>query len=66
MRNIIIIIKTVFISDGSVLGTPVVNDQEAGDREEDESNESSAERGDSDSEAESSSSEMHRDDEQGL
>ena len=62
----IIIIKTVFISDGSVLGTPVVNDQEAGDHEDDEPNGSSAERGDKDSEAESSSSEMHRDDEQGL
>ena len=43
-----------------------MNDQEAGDYEDDESNGSSAERGDNDSEAESSSSEMHRDDEQGL
>ena len=56
----------LIISDGRLLGTPVVNDQEAGDHEEDESNGSSAERGDNDSEAESSSSEMHRDDEQGL
>ena len=49
-----------------MFGTPVVNDQEAGDHEEDESNESAAERGDNDSEAESSS-EVHGDDhEQGL
>ena len=55
------------ISAGRLLGTPVVNDQEAGDhKEDDESNGSSAERGDNDSEAESSLSEMHKDDEQGL
>ena len=43
----------------------MVNDQEAGDHEDDEPNGSVAEHGDNDSEAESSS-EMHRDDEQGL
>ena len=43
-----------------------MNDQEAGDCEDDEPNGSTVERGDNDSEAESSS-EMHRDDhEQGL
>ena len=43
-----------------------MNDQEAGDHEEDEPNGSAAERGDNDSEAESLS-EMHGDDhEQGL
>ena len=46
-----------------MFGTPVVNDQEAGDHEEDELN---AEHGDNDSEAESST-EVHGDDhEQGL
>ena len=46
----------------------MVNDQEAGDHvpKDDEPDGSAAERGDNDSEAESLSSEMHRDDEQGL
>ena len=44
----------------------MVNDQEAGDHENNEPNRSAVERGDNDSKAESSS-EMHRDDhEQGL
>ena len=53
------------ISAGRLLDTPVINDQEAGDHEEDEPNGSAVECGDNDSEAESSS-EMHGDDEQGL
>ena len=49
-----------------MLGTPVVNDQEVGDHEEDEPNESAAEHGDNDSEAESLSDIHGNDHKQGL
>ena len=56
----------IYISDGKVVGTPVVSSKQTGDHEEDEPNGSTAECSDNDSETESSG-DMHGDDhEEGL